>query len=252
MADITLEQGQSVPSTMQTRYKDMGDGTHAEVVFDGSTAGEFPGSFATLTVGDVTGGDYTEFEADGTMRAHGDATTWKDELGPLLGSRLESPGSDIVQNLTEGTITFEATAVYPTDFISYTLQVNHDWLLASAVEFHVHWWQANAEAANWLIGYRWQANGQARTAAWTLVPLTSLIFAYVAGTLNQISDGATTITPPATAGLSDIFQVKLYRDYTNASGLFSGAETSGLDVEAMSADMHRRSDTMGSRTEYAK
>lgn len=29
MADITLTQGQSVPSTMQTRYQDLGDGTHA-------------------------------------------------------------------------------------------------------------------------------------------------------------------------------------------------------------------------------
>lgn len=32
MADIVLTQGQSVPSTMQTRYRDMGDGTHAQVV----------------------------------------------------------------------------------------------------------------------------------------------------------------------------------------------------------------------------
>lgn len=203
-------------------------------------------------IGAITAGNYTEIETDGTMQALGDATTWRDELGPLLGSRLESPGSDIVQNLTEGTITFEASAVYPSDFITYTLQINHDWLVQSVVEFHVHWWQANAEAANWLIEYRWQVNGQAKTAGWTAVPLTSLIFSYTAGTLNQISDGAASITPPATAQLSDIFQVRLYRDYTNVSTLFSGAETSGLDIEAVSADMHRRSDTMGSRTEYSK
>lgn len=196
--------------------------------------------------------NYAEFEADGTLEFNGDATTWRDELGPLLGSRLESPGSDIVQNLTEGSITFKDSAVYPTDFVSYTLQVNHDWLVQSAVEFHVHWWQANAQAANWLIGYRWQVNGQAKTAGWTLVPLTSLVFSYSAGTLNQISDAASTITPPAAAQLSDIFQVKLYRDYTNASTLFAGAETTGLDVDAMSADMHRRSDTLGSRQEYVK
>lgn len=208
------------------------------------------GAFGPSTFG--TPPNYSEFESDGTLVAYGNATTWRDELGPLLASRLESPGSDIVQNLTEGTITFKDSVTYPDDYVIYTLQVNHDWLVQSAVEFHVHWWQANAEAANWLIGYRWQVNGQVKTTDWTLVPLTSLIFSYTAGTLNQISDGASAITPPANAQLSDIFQVRLYRDYTNVSTLFAGAETSGLDIEAMSADMHRRSDTIGSRTEYVK
>ena len=32
MADIDLEQGQSLPGATKTKYKDMGDGTHAEVV----------------------------------------------------------------------------------------------------------------------------------------------------------------------------------------------------------------------------
>lgn len=196
--------------------------------------------------------NYSEFEADGTLAFYGDATTWRDELGPLTGSRLESPGSDIVLNLAEGTVTFEASARYPTDYVTYTLQINHDWLVQSECEFHVHWQQAVAESANWLIEYRWQVNGQLKQAAWTPIPLTTQIFTWTAGTLNQINDGAATITPPATARLSDIVQVRLYRDYTNVSTLFAGAETSGLDVEAMAADMHRRSDTLGSREEYVK
>jgi len=203
-------------------------------------------------IGDRSAGNLSEIEADGTIQAIGLATTWRDELGPLQGQRLESPGSDIAVNLAENTITFKSSARYPTDYISYTLQINHDWLVQSDVEFHVHWWQANAELANWLIGYRWQVNGQLKQAAWTLVPLSIAIFSYTAGTLNQISDGVSTITPPANAELSDIFQVRLYRDYTNVSTLFSGAETSGLDIEAMSSDMHRRSDTLGSRQEYIK
>jgi hypothetical protein len=32
MADIVLTQGQSLPETMQTTYKDLGDGTHALVI----------------------------------------------------------------------------------------------------------------------------------------------------------------------------------------------------------------------------
>jgi len=215
-------------------------------------AGGLPANLVVETP--PTGTGTTTIEQDGTAHFTGDATTWRDELGPLLGSRLESPGSDIVQNLAEVSITFKASARYPTDYLAYSLQINHDWLVQSVVEFHVHWWQEVAELANFLMGYRWQVNGLAKTTAWTLVPLSNPIFTYPGApfTLNQISDGIGTITPPVGATLSDIFQVHFWRDYTNASGLFTGAETSGLDIETMSADMHRRSDTLGSRLEYAK
>ena len=157
-------------------------------------------------IGAITAGNYTDIEPDGTVEYVGDATTWRDELGPLVGQRLESPGSDIVRNLANVSITFKASARYPTDYITYSLQVNHDWLVQSDVEFHVHWEQASADNVNWLVEYRWQINGQAKTAAWTTLPLTSQIFAYSAGTLIQINDGSTDITPPITAALSDIFQ----------------------------------------------
>lgn len=202
--------------------------------------------------GDIAGGNYTEFEYDGTMQAVGNATTWRDELGILIGQRLESPGSDIVQNLAEGTLTFKASARYPTDYVSYSLQLNHDWLIGSLAEFHSHWFQTSAANVNWLGEYRWQVNGQAKTTAWTKLALSNQIFTYSAGTLVQINDGVSSITPPVTAGLSDIVQIRLYRDYTNASGEFSGAESSGLNVDALAADMHRRSNKMGSRQEYIK
>ena len=207
--------------------------------------------FNTLLVGDYPT-NYFEVEADGTFQLVGEATTWRDELGPLLASRLESPASDIVQNLAEGTITFEATARYPTDYVTYSLQLNHDWLVGSNVEFHCHRFQASAENVNWLVEYRWQINGQTKTAAWTQLPLGHSVFTYTAGTLVQLNDGTSSITPPVTASLSDIFQVRLYRDYTNASGLFASAESSGLDVDILFSDMHRRSDTLGSRQEYVK
>lgn len=252
MADITLLQGQSLPPTLRVRYRDMGDGTHALVVYDGATSKEYINIIAaTAFFGDVANGNYTEFESDGTMEANGNAKTWRDELGLLLGQRLESPGSDIVQNLAEGTLTFKASARYPTDYVSYSLQLNHDWDKGN-VEFHIHWFETSSANVNWLIEYRWQVNGQAKTAAWTPLPLNTRVFAYTAGTLVQINDCSATITPPGTVNVSDFFQVRLYRDYTNVSTLFAGAEASGLDVDALAADMHRQSDTMGSRVEYNK
>ena len=207
--------------------------------------------FATLLAGDVASGNYFQIEADGTFVLNGNATTWRDELGVLLGQRLESPASDIVQNDAEGTITFKDSARYPTDYMSYVLQINHDWDL-SDVEFHIHWFQASSANVNWLIEYRWQVNGQLKTVNWTQQTLKQQIFTYDSGTLVQINDANVAIVPPATVNVSDFFQVKLYRDYTNASGLFDSAETSGLDVDALSADMHRKSNMLGSHEEYVK
>lgn len=209
------------------------------------------GNLDTIIVGDYAGGNYFEIESDGTFILHEDATTWRDELGLLLGQRLESPGSDIVQNLAEGTVTFKSSARYPTDYVSYSLQINHDWD-RSDVDFHIHWFQASAANVNWLIEYRWQVNGQAKVSAWTPLPMETQIFAYSAGTLVQINTITADIEPPANVNVSDFLQIRLYRDYTNASTLFSGAESSGLDVDAISADMHRRSNMLGSHEEYTK
>lgn len=207
--------------------------------------------FESLQVGDYPN-NYFEVESDGTFELIGNATTWRDELGPLLSSRIESPASDITQNIAEGTITFKDSARYPTDYIAYTLQINHDWMIGSDVEFHVHWFETNTENVNWLAEYRWQINGQAKETNWTTLPLTHKIFTYASGTLVQINDCVTSITPPVNAYLSDFFQVRLYRDYTNASGLFASAESTGLDVDILYGDMHRRSNRMGSREEYVK
>ena len=203
-------------------------------------------------IGAITASNFAEIEPDGTIVFWGDGTTWRDELGPLIGQRLESPGSDIVQDVAEGATTFKASARYPTDYVTQTLQLNHDWFY-SVVEFHVHYWQAPTALPNFLAGYRWQINGQEKTTAFTLLALTNSIYTHPGViTINQIADGASDITPPVSADLSEGFQVRLYRDYTNVSGLFTGAETSGLDISAWSSDMHRRSNMLGSREEYTK
>jgi len=40
MADIIKEQNEQIPVTMKTRFKDMGDGTHAEVYYAGTATGD--------------------------------------------------------------------------------------------------------------------------------------------------------------------------------------------------------------------
>ena len=206
----------------------------------------------TAQFGDVAGGNYSEFESDGTLVAVGDAVAWRDELQPLTGSRLESPSSDIVLNLAEGSVTFETGARYATDYVTTSLQLNHDWELGTNIHAHLHWWQVSANVPNWLLGYRWQKQGDTKTTSWTNLAIDSHIFTYSAGTLNQISEWAE-ITPPVGYGqVSDIVQFRIYRDVTNASTLFGGADPEAADVDAVNFDIHIEVDTLGSRQEYVK
>jgi len=73
-------------------------------------------------VGDITGGDYTSFDADGTMQANGDATTWDDlrvspNSLPNLGA--QSPKHVVIANdgesgTTGDSIGFDGSTQYAT------------------------------------------------------------------------------------------------------------------------------------------
>jgi hypothetical protein len=186
------------------------------------------------------------------MVAHGDASCWRDELQSLIGSRLESPSSDIVQNNAEGSLTFQTSSRYPTDYVITNHQINHDWEIGTQVHPHLHWWQISSDVPNWLIGYRWQKQGDAKTVAWTDLAYSGHTFSYSAGTLNQITEFGP-ITPPVGYGeVSDIIQFRIYRDVTNVSTLFAGADPEGSSVDAVNFDTHIEVDTLGSRQEYSK
>jgi hypothetical protein len=202
------------------------------------------------TIGDVSGGDYLEVEADGTLVLHGDATTFDDLLNMLIGQKLESPSSKITIDGAEGSLVFADSATL-SDYVVMNVQMPHKWKIGSVVYPHIHWWQASASIPNWLMQYRWQDQGAAKTTAWTSVKWVSHAFTYVSGTLNQITAFGG-LTPPANAGLSDIVQFRLIRDTANTSTLFSGADPLTGDANAVNFDIHVESDTLGSNEEYTK
>lgn len=198
--------------------------------------------------GDVVGGNYTEFESDGSMTAVGDATCYLDEFSQLIGQRLESPSSRIIQSASEGAVYFKDTTVLGTDYIGMTIQFNHDWDY-SAIYPHLHWWQASANVPNWILQYRWQVNGSAKSTSWTNVAVASHAFTYSSGTLNQISAFGS-IDAPSGAGVSTMLQMRITRDTTNASGLFAGADPLTGDVYGVFFDVHKQVNRLGSRQQY--
>lgn len=196
--------------------------------------------------------DYTVFETDGTMEANGAAACWRDELQSVIGAAITSPSADFQVNIPESSVTAEASARYPTDYLTTNWQINHDWELGSVIAPHTHWWQTTTNMPNWVLGYRWQKQGDIKTTSWTHIPWDANRATWTAGTLNQIT-GFPDITPPVGYGqVSDIVQVRLYRDVTNVSTLFAGAETSPVDQDIVNLDVHIQVNTLGSRQEYVK
>lgn len=200
--------------------------------------------------GDPQNGNFTGFEDDGTMVFNGTATVYDDILNQLIGQRLESPSSRITQNTAEGSVVF-ATNTELTDYVVMNIQISHSWKMGTDLYPHLHWWQAQNNVPNWLLQYRWQRNGQAKTTAWTSVKMNTNAFTYSSGTLCQIS-GFPAITPPSNYSISDILQCRVLRDNANTSGLFAGADPYTGSVSAVNFDSHYIRDMGGSRQEYSK
>lgn len=205
--------------------------------------------YGTEKVGNVTGGNYTTFEPDGTMVAVGAASCYRDEIGAI--SSLQQTGPGVSYNNTEGTMEF-LTSSNLNDYAWVGFQINHDWQAGTTVYPHIHWFQDQNNNPNFLMQYRWQINGGAKVTAWTSVVCNALIHTYVSGTLNQTSDVAAGIPAPVGYALSDIIQIRVYRDNANNSGLFAGADAYTTTVGITSVDIHIKVDMLGSHTEYVK
>jgi hypothetical protein len=203
-----------------------------------------------LKFGDVTGGDYTEIEADGTIRFHGDASVFRDEIHTLLHQSKNNASARIVDNIAEGSLTYKNNATVA-DYAIMSIQLNHDRKNGADVYPHLHWWQTTINMPNWLLEYRWQRNAEAKVTEWTELAHTTNAFLWVSGTINQITRFGS-ITPPSGDGVSDILQIRLSRDVAAASTIYTVAETSPVNQDAVSLDVHIEIDTIGSRLEYTK
>lgn len=92
MPDIVLKQGSSLPMDMETRYRDMGDGTHALAVAVGS-GGAHPNAFSTNDSFLVAQANEEIVAAPASGRIHiTDITMGTDVAGQI---RLTSGGVDV-------------------------------------------------------------------------------------------------------------------------------------------------------------
>jgi hypothetical protein len=202
----------------------------------------------------------TQFNVNGFQSMAGGARPWRDETMDVLS--LQMTGTRVTNNMVEAVADFASNAVYHATFASAdalycNVQFNHERDLTNNVYPHVHWWQAKSNAPNFLIEHRWQKTGGAKTTAWTKLACTNQLFTYAAGTVtNQVAYAPAGITPPTGSAVSDILQLRLYRDTANASAVFAGADPynsgSATNVSVLSFDVHIRINSLGSSSEYSK
>jgi hypothetical protein len=213
---------------------------------DGIVVEQEYGEFDDLKVGGAT--DYLNVDSVGHLTLLGKARVYKDMLNELVGKRITSASSAIEIDDEEIRLEFKISCEL-TDYVSMNIQLNHERCLGTNVYPHLHWEQSSATMPNWLLQYRWQIQGAAKTTAWTYLPWVSNAFAWTTGTLNQITLFGT-ITPPSGDGHSDILQFRIIRDFDNDSSEFEAEDGLNASAYALMFDVHVVVDKLGSASEF--
>lgn len=192
-----------------------------------------------------------------------DLLRWTDAVNSLIGRRLASRSGGVDYNYTENAISFSPGGRVGNinDSVIWNMEYNHDNLIyplvfedgttiLPQVRPHMHYTQGDGLEHIFVLRYRVQYYGHAKTTAWselTLNTLTDLTFPYVSGDLNQIgmfkdgngdnkielaSDGSAT---------SATLQFQMWRTDNN-----------GGDILVEFVDSHVPNDGRGSIEEYVK
>lgn len=207
-------------------------------------------------VGNVTGGHYTEFEADGTMRSVGNATTWDDERVPLTSTKLggvKDPGFSVA--FTDGAGStgawlywFDAGTV---EELFFVVQLSHRYKIDTSIYPHVHWIpKTNGSAGqvvSWGLEYTWASIGAVFGNTTQIYSNAhSPVETLVAGKHYVTSFSA--ISPGAGKGISSMLICRVWRDATGTGLTDSYTD----DVGLIEIDFHFEMDTLGSRSEFTK
>lgn len=177
---------------------------------------------------------------------------WNDMVSQAIAQNLDTTSGRIDFDYDELTINYENNARYPEEPLGVVNQLSH-MVLEGARTFgaHVHWAQEEDADPNFLLEWRYYNNGEIIPAVWTkALPDQQRVFTYTSGTLAQITSFVDIEIPDVK--ISGFLDCKLYRDTTNASTLFAGADGYSTPVRVKSFDVHVQYDSLGSATPFSK
>lgn len=194
--------------------------------------------------GDIPGGDYADFEADGTLKLYGDATYWDDLRVPAQATRL-NPGltkpdfAAFVGNTQ--TFLFDPSS---DESVNFAVQVPHRWMTETALGPHVHWSPTTADtrAVVWQLECTKSAVNEAFGSTSVITVADSAAGITATHQIAELSD----ISMTGITTVSSMLICRLYRDADHP------ADTYPSDAALLEIDFHFISDSLGSRDEYDK
>ena len=183
--------------------------------------------------------DYTEIEADGTIKCAGGATTFNDIniSGLALGTGPAAPAIIAINSTGILTYAFIGTGVLA-DELHGSLENLHDYLEGSDIVPHVHWCPTTTDAGNvkWQIEYIWISRTGTITTSTTIAVTTA-----AGGTAWTLKRSDFPTVDGTGRNIGDRFMFRIFRDPADA------ADTYGFDAAILDVGIHYEKDMMGSR-----
>jgi hypothetical protein len=211
------------------------------------SADRFEITTAGLTyIGNIAGGNYSEFEADGTLQFIGDATVWKDiNIGsgfvqlpaasaPSITTFLDNVGAD----------TDIATLEFAVgEKVGSTVELQHDYKEGSDFTFHIHF---QCDAAPTGTDYvKWQIDYTIVRDGTTMSPVTSITIEVAVDTQYEQVRANWAATTGTGFQIGDQISFKLSR-IAAVGDAYTGT------AKLKTVGIHYEVDTVGSRTAGAK
>jgi hypothetical protein len=228
------------------------NGTKVFVINDGGNVGI--GTTVPVALLDVDGSiygntarfggnsNYSEFEADGTLKMVGDATVWNDLVVPGLMVRTQG-SSDPTLDIFQTPIRAYAFADGASNEVFLSFQMSHTYKEGTDIHPHVHFSpnNTNTGSVRWCIDYTWSNINAAMPAS-----TTSCVNTAASGTQFDHQIGSLGTITGTGKMISSVLVARLYREGGN------GADTYNDKAFLLSVDIHYEADTEGSRTTLAK
>lgn len=195
--------------------------------------------------GNVGAGNYSEFEADGTLKYNGTATVYRDIN--LSGGSLTPAGAAAPDQINFIDANLQAYAFdggVLTERLYGSLEMQHDYKEGSDIEIHVHWTPTDTTGGNvvWQIYYSW-ANVGDTYATPTLIAASPTAAGTVAWANKYTSVG---VISGAGKTINSQLSFQIFRDPANVGDTYTG------DAALVQFGVHYQCDTTGSRTNMAK
>lgn len=238
--------------TTKTTVFAMNIGSLSEYVkIDGSRDIDY--SSGDFQIGDVTGGNYTQFEDDGTIEFVGDAMVWDDiRINPGSFDRPGVSDPDIVAYAVGGGANTYLWEFAKNDVASFTVQMPHNYAIGENIYVHIHWTpgtrgnEENGATVGWKIDYSW-ANINGTFGALATLDLSDACD----GTDHKHQMTTDAVITGTGKEISSMLVCNIKRTDTGTDDTWSSTSSGQLPL-LLEIDIHYPINTVGSRERTSK